>query len=72
MKNHTKIFWSWSCKTLIGVKLLRIRLDKVNGFIRVDDGTRYLVLLGSEKYDAIYHKIRWLIDQETYARMKIK
>ena len=38
----------------------------------VDDGTRYLVLLGSEKYDAIYHKIRWLIDQETYARTKIK
>ena len=63
MKNHTKIFWSWSCKTW---------LDKVNGFIRVDDGTRYLVLLGSEKYDAIYHKIRWLIDQETYARTKIK
>ena len=33
-------------KTLIGVKPLRIRLNKVNRLITVYDGTRYLVLFG--------------------------
>ena len=36
-------------KTLIGAKPLRIRFDKVNGFIRIYDGTRCLVLFGDEK-----------------------
>ena len=34
-----------SYKFLIGTKPLRTRLDKVEGFIRVYDGTRYLVYL---------------------------
>ena len=29
-------------------------------FIRVHDGTRYLVLSGGEKYDFIYNRIRYL------------
>ena len=37
-------------KTLIGEKLLHIRFDKIDGFIRVYDGTRYL------KFDVIYNK----------------
>ena len=45
-----------SYKTLIGAKPLRIRPNKVDGFIRVYDETRYLVLLGGEKYDFIYNK----------------
>ena len=48
-------------KTLIGVKSLCIRFDKVDGFIRVYDGTRYLVLFGGEKYDFIYNMIDYLI-----------
>ena len=36
---------------------MRIRFDKIKGIIRIYDGTRYLTLLGSEKYD----KIRYLI-----------
>ena len=52
-------------KTLIGEKLLRIRLDKVDGFIKVYDGTRYLVLFGPEKYDAIYNKIRYFVSQKS-------
>ena len=43
-----------SYKTLIGAKFLRIRFDKINGFIRVYDQTRYLVLFGPEKYDTIF------------------
>ena len=30
--------------------------------IKLDDGTRYLALFGSEKYDYIYNKIRYLIN----------
>ena len=48
-------------KTLIDVKSLRIRCDKIDGFIRIYDGTRYLVLLESEKYVLIYSRIRYLI-----------
>ena len=40
-------------KTLISSKPLRIRFDKINGFIRAYDGTRYLELLGAQKYDLI-------------------
>ena len=28
---------------------------------KIYDGTRYLTLLGTKKYDAIYNKIRYLI-----------
>ena len=49
-----------SYKTLIDPKPLRIRFDKIDGFMRIDDGTRYLTLFHSEKYDPIYNKIRSL------------
>ena len=48
-------------KTLIGVKQLRIRFDKVHGFIGVYDGTRYLVLFDFQKYHEIFDRIRYLI-----------
>ena len=35
--------------------------DKVDGFITVYDVTRYLALLGAEKYDFIYNRVRYLI-----------
>ena len=41
-------------------KPLRIRFDETDGFIRVSDGTRYLVLFGSQKYDSIYNRIKYL------------
>ena len=47
--------------TLIGSKLLCIRFDKIDGFKRIYDGTRYLIFFGSEKCDAIYNRIRYLI-----------
>ena len=65
MKNHTKILvYSISYKTLIGTKPLRIRFNKVHGFIRVNDGIRYLVLFSLEKYDATYNRIRYLINKK--------
>ena len=50
-----------SYKTLIDPKPMRIRLDKIGGFIRIYDGTRNLTLFGSQKYDAVYDRIRYLI-----------
>ena len=69
-----------SYKTLIDAKPLRIRFDKIDGFIRVYDGIRYLVLLGSEKYNFIYNRIRYLIGMKSeityamphnYAKIKV-
>ena len=59
---------------------MRIRFEKMDGFIRFYDGTRYLVLLGSEKYDFIYDRIRCLIGLKSgityvishnYAKIKV-
>ena len=43
---------------------MRIIFNKVDEFIRVYDGNRYLVLFGLEKYGAIYSRIRYLISQK--------
>ena len=55
-----------SYETLIDPKPLRIRFDKIDRFTRVYDGTRYLTLLGSEKYDAIYNRNIYLIIQHIF------
>ena len=59
------LIYDISCKTLVEVKPLCIRFDKVCRFIRVYDGNRYLTLFGSEKY-VIYNKIRYLISLKRY------
>ena len=53
-----------SHRSLIGAKPLHISFDNVDGFIKVYDGTRHLLYFGPEKFDAIYNKIRYLIDQK--------
>ena len=67
-------------KNLIGAKPQRVRFDKIDGFIGFYNGTRYLVLFGHEKYDAIYNRIRYLISQKScityvishnYAKIKV-
>ena len=55
------LVYNISYKSLIDYKPLRIRFSKIDGFIRVYDGTRYLVLFEREKYDSIYQRIRYLI-----------
>ena len=44
-------------KPLIGWQPLDVRFDTIDGFIRIYDGTGYLVLLGPEKCDSIYNRI---------------
>ena len=41
----------------MGAKPLRIRFNKIDGFIKIYNGTRF----GPERYDAIYDRIRYLI-----------
>ena len=53
------LIYDISCKTLIGAKPLYIRFNKINGFIRVHDRTKYLILFGLEKY-IIHDRIRYL------------
>ena len=64
-----------SYKILILAETLCIMFDKADWFIRVHDGTRYLVL-----FDAIYNKIRYFENQKiritylfshNYAKIKI-
>ena len=72
------LIYSISYITLIGSKQLCIRFNKIDGFIRVPSRTRYLVLFGPKKYDAIYNRIKYLISKSgmyvishNYARKKI-
>ena len=62
------------------LSLLRIRFDKIDGFIRVYDGTRYLVLFGSQKDGFTYNRIIYLIGVKSsianvisryYAKIKV-
>ena len=48
-----------SYKTLTGSKPLEIRFDKIDRIIRIYDGTRYITLLGTKKYGAVYDRIRF-------------
>ena len=62
-RSHKKSYVSYgiSYKTFIDSKPSRIRFDKIDEFIRIYDGTRYLTSFGSEKYDVVYDRIRYLV-----------
>ena len=53
-----------SYKNFMGASPLHIRFDKVDGFIIIYYGTRYLLLFGTKRYDAIYDRIRHLISEK--------
>ena len=46
-------------------KPLRISFDKIDGFIKIYDGTRYLILLSPERYDAIYDRIGYVVSEKS-------
>ena len=65
---------------MIDSKSLRTKFEKIDEFLRISDGTRYLVLFGSGKYDSIYNGIRYLISvkhgiayviSHNYAKIKV-
>ena len=53
MKNHEKPFWFMTFHTKLWCKTIAYWFYNVDGFIKVYDGTRYLVLFDPEKHDAI-------------------
>ena len=55
------LIYDISYKTLTGSKPLGIRFDKIDRIIRIYDGTRYITLLGTKKYGAVYDRIRFRI-----------
>ena len=61
-KSHKNILiYDISYRTLIGLKPLWIRSNKIYGFIKIYDGSKYLVLVSPEKYNAIYNRNRYLL-----------
>ena len=54
--------------------------NKIHGFIRDYDGTKYLLLYGPENYDAIFDRVRYFVrlksgityvDSFNYTKIKI-
>ena len=39
---------------------MKLNWSKIDGFIKIYDGTRYLKMIGPEKYDAIYNRTLYL------------
>ena len=59
---------------------MHTRFDKIDEFSRVFNATKFLVLFGPKRYDAIYNKIRYLIGVKSdttydlshyYAKIKV-
>ena len=46
-------------------KSLRIRFDEIDGFIKIYDGIRYLVLFGPGWYDAFFNRIKYLVRKKS-------
>ena len=44
---------------------LRVRFDKIDGYIKIDDRIRYLVLFGHGWYDEICDRIKYLISKRS-------
>ena len=47
---------------MIGAKPSNVRFNNIDGFVRIYDGNRYLILFWGEKKVFIYNKIRYLVE----------
>ena len=74
------LIYDISYKTFMCAKQVHIRFNKIDGFIKIYDGTRYLVLFGPERYDAIYDWIKYITREKSgityvignnFARIKV-
>ena len=61
--NENILFYDISYKTFMRSKPSHVRFNQIDGFVKVYDGTRYLILFRPERYDAIYVRIRYLASQ---------
>ena len=62
--NENILIYDILCKTFMDPKPLSIRLDEIDGFIKIDDGIRYLFCFGFGLHDAIYNRIRYLLNEK--------
>ena len=74
------LIYDISYKTFMGAKPLRIRFNKIDEFIKIYGGIRYLVLYDYKRYNTINDRIRYLISEKSsitdsvnhnFARIKI-
>ena len=49
--------------------MFSFKFDKIDGFIKDYDRIMYLVKFGSEKYDFIYNRIRYLLSAKVVLHM---
>ena len=59
------LIYDISYKTFMGSKPLRIWLDKIDGFIKIYYGIRYLVILGHSWFDEICSGIKYLVSEKS-------
>ena len=66
-KEKKNFFLSYeiSYKTSAGAKPLRIRFNKIDGFIKVHDKIRYLVLFDYSYCDKICDRVKYLISEKS-------
>ena len=50
---------------------LCIRFDEIDGFIKIYDGTRYLVLFSKSWYDKICDRIKYLISKKVVLQVAL-
>ena len=53
-----------SYKTSAGAKSLRIRYHEIDGFVKIHDGIRYLVLFNCGWFDQICDRIKYLTSEK--------
>ena len=63
-KDKNDLVYGISCKTSAGEKPLRIRYDEIDGFIKIHNGIRYLVLFDCGWLDKICDRIKYLISEK--------
>ena len=59
------LIYGISYKTFMDAKPLLIRFDKIDDFIKIYDGIRYLVLRDYERYNAIYDRIKYFVSEKS-------
>ena len=64
-KYENILIYDISNKTLAGAKPLRVRFNKIDGFIKIYDEIRYLVLFDCSCCDEICDRIKYLISEKS-------
>ena len=49
----------------MGSRPVRIRFDKIDGFIKIYDGIRYLIILDHDRLDKIWDSIKYVISEKS-------